>query len=198
MSAVRPSSAQPENFPDDLALLGQISSGNNFALGSFYDRYSRLVFSLAVSISGDEAAAEEITQDVFTQVWHKAATYQPELASVSTWLASITRNRAIDMYRRQNVRPEGHMVYWDAEPSFDLPADGNVEDQAESNMQGQRLRQAVNSLPDEQKRVLALAFFQGYTHEEIAQVCAEPLGTVKTRIRLAMHKLRHILKNEAI
>lgn len=181
---------------DDLVLLGQISSGSSTALGSLYDRYSRLVFSLAVRLSGDEAAAEEITQDVFTQVWYKAATYQAEQASVSTWLTSITRHRAIDQFRRQNVRPEGHQVSWEEDPLMEVASDGNVEEQAEIDIKGQHLRQAINALPEEQRRVLALAFFQGYTHEEIAQMCAEPLGTVKTRIRLAMHKLRQVLGNE--
>jgi RNA polymerase sigma-70 factor (ECF subfamily) len=181
---------------DDLVLLGQISSGSSAALDSLYDRYSRLVFSLAVRLSGDEATAEEITQDVFTQVWYKAATYQAEQASVATWLTSITRHRMIDQFRRQNVRPEGHQVSWEEDPLLGVSSEGNVEEQAEFDIRGQHLRQAINTLPEEQRRVLALAFFQGYTHEEIAQVCSEPLGTVKTRIRLAMHKLRQELGNE--
>jgi RNA polymerase sigma-70 factor (ECF subfamily) len=196
MRSSKPSPNPSEIKADDLLLIKRISSGSSAALGSLYDRYGRLVFSLAVSLSGDEAAAEEITQDVFTQVWYKAATYQVEQASVTTWLTSITRHRAIDRFRRQNVRPEGHQVSWDEDPLMEIPSDGNVEEQAEIDLQGQRLHKAINTLPDEQKRVLALAFFQGYTHEEIAQVCAEPLGTVKTRIRLAMRKLRQVLINE--
>jgi RNA polymerase sigma-70 factor, ECF subfamily len=196
MRSSRTTRTASETKADDLVLLVQISAGNSAALSSLYDRYSRLVFSLAVSLSGDEAAAEEITQDVFTQVWYKAATYQAEQASVATWLTSITRHRAIDRFRRQNVRPEGHQVSWEEDPLMEISSDGSLEEQAESDLQGQRLHQAIGSLPDEQKRVLALAFFQGYTHEEIAQVCAEPLGTVKTRIRLAMHKLRQVLANE--
>ena len=77
-----------------------------------------------------------------------------------------------------------------------VSSEGNVEEQAEIDIRGKHLRQAINTLPEEQRRVLALAFFQGYTHEEIAQICAEPLGTVKTRIRLAMHKLRQVMGNE--
>jgi RNA polymerase sigma-70 factor (ECF subfamily) len=160
------------------------------ALGELYDRYSRLVFSLALNLVGDHATAEEITLDVFTRVWEKAETYRSEQAKVSTWLTSIARYRSIDMLRRQSSRPERRSVDWadvspDAMPSFNSP-----EQATELALQQERVRAAVASLPPEQKEALALAYFHGYTHRQVAETLDLPLGTVKTRIRLAMRKLR--------
>jgi RNA polymerase sigma-70 factor (ECF subfamily) len=183
-----------KSSPGDLDLVRAITDGDKAALGSLYDRYGRLVFSLAASISGDDASAEEITQDIFTQVWYKAATYQPELAAVSTWLTSMTRHRSIDLIRRLKVRPEGHQINWEDESTPEIPAETNVEGQAETDLQSQRLRHAMSALPEDQRHVLVLAYFQGYTQQEIAEICHEPLGTIKTRVRLAMQKLRLALE----
>jgi RNA polymerase sigma-70 factor, ECF subfamily len=166
------------------------------ALGELYDRYSRMVFGLALSMIGDVMAAEEITQDAFMRVWERAGQYRADQAKVSTWLTSIARHRAIDQLRRQSVRPEGKSLIWsdvapEAEPSGELPAQD-----VELRIQRQRVRAAVAQLPDEQKQVLALAYFQGYSQAAIAEALGLPLGTVKTRVRLAMEKLREMLKAE--
>jgi RNA polymerase sigma-70 factor (ECF subfamily) len=177
----------------DEGLLKAVVNGQSSALGALYDRYGRLVFSLAVNIINDASVAEEITQDVFLQVWKKSATYQVEHGKVAAWLTGITRNRAIDILRRNSSRPEGHRIDWAlAVEEPDIP-DGNipVENQVEQNQQGTHLRQAVSDLPPEQKQVLEMAYFFGMTQEEIAAQTGEPLGTVKTRIRLAMQKLRN-------
>src|SRR5512140_1083921 len=109
---------------DDESLLRLIAAGEqSAALGALYDRYGRLAFSLAVAIVGDSAQAEEITQEVFLQIWNKAATYQPQQGKVSTWLASITRHRAIDQLRRQSARPEGHQADLEDGLPDDLPED---------------------------------------------------------------------------
>jgi RNA polymerase sigma-70 factor (ECF subfamily) len=113
-----------------------------------------------------------------------------------TWIASIARYRALDVIRRQNVRLEGNRVAWASEETFDLPHPSNVEDEVESSQRGQRVRVAMARLPEAQQQVLAYAYFQGYSHSEIAEILNEPLGTVKTRIRLAMEKLRQVLIDE--
>lgn len=182
---------------DDEALIGLLLQANTEALGILYDRYSRLVFSLALHTVGDPATAEEITQDVFFRIWEKASTYRPEQAKVSTWLTSITRYRSIDILRQRGVRPEQNSVGWEELAVGDAPAnDDDPEGITELNLEQQRVRQAVGSLPPEQQKALALSFFQGLSHSEIAQYLGEPLGTVKTRIRLAMQKLRETLQDE--
>jgi RNA polymerase sigma-70 factor, ECF subfamily len=180
----------------DEILLKAIASGQQTALSTLYDRYGRLAFSLALNILGDTSLAEEVTQDVFVQIWNKAASYQPEQGKVTTWLASVTRHRAIDILRRKNVRPEGHQVGWeDGIP--DLADKGAIEETVELVQRQGHIRQAVAHLPLEQQEALALAFFKGYTHQEIADATGEPLGTVKTRIRLAMQKLKQVLEEDA-
>jgi len=167
------------------------------ALSDLYDRYSRMVFGLALNAVGDAATAEEITQDVFVRVWQRAGQYRAEQAKVSTWITSIARHRAIDQLRRQGVRPEGQGIAWaditpEAEPSANGP-----EQTTGLALERQRIRAAVARLPEEQKRVVAMAYFQGYSQTTIAKALSLPLGTVKTRIRLAMEKLREILQAEA-
>ncbi len=181
---------------EDSALLQAISNGSSAALGELYDRYGRLVFSLAYQVTGDSGTAEEVTQEVFLQVWHKAATYQSEQGKVLSWLASVARHRAIDALRRKNARPEGHRLEWQDGDEPDLVDPTSVEEDAELSLRGAAVRRALSQLPEEQRHALALAFFNGMTHQEISDATGEPLGTVKTRIRLAMQKLRLILESD--
>jgi RNA polymerase sigma-70 factor (ECF subfamily) len=183
---------------DDETLLQLIVQARAEALGELYDRYGRLVFSLALNSVGNPAAAEEITQDVFLRVWQHARQYRAGRAKVSTWLTSITRHRAIDQLRRRGSRPEQHSVAWaevvpDAEPTINGP-----EQAAALAMERERVRAAIARLSEEQKQVLALAYFQGLTHSQIAEALVLPLGTVKTRIRLGMQKLREMLKEDQV
>jgi RNA polymerase sigma-70 factor (ECF subfamily) len=181
---------------DDVTLINLIARAHSDALSELYDRYSRLVFSLAVNLVGDRSSAEEITLDVFTRIWEKAETYRPEQAKVSTWLSSITRYRSIDVLRRRGSRPEQHSVGWADLAPDSLPRIDGPEEATELALQQQRVRAAIAKLPPEQQQALALAYFRGYTQREIAQALDEPLGTVKTRIRLAMQKLRDMLAEE--
>jgi RNA polymerase sigma-70 factor (ECF subfamily) len=152
---------------------------------------------VAINVVGDAETAEEITQDVFVRAWEGAHTYRPEMARVSSWLISITRHRSIDELRRRSVRPERARVDWPEDLGLDsmegLPAVDGPEEELDTGLQARGIRLAVANLPTEQRRVLALAFFQGLSHSEIAGVLGEPLGTVKSRIRLAMMKLRDAL-----
>jgi RNA polymerase sigma-70 factor (ECF subfamily) len=184
---------------DDQSLLRLIASAKTAALGEFYDRYSRLVYSLALFILNDPESAEEVTQDVFMRIWEKAETYRSEQAKVSTWLTSITRNRSIDVLRRQRARPEGHRVgmedsAFEALVAADLP---DPEEAVIGNFQAHKVRAAISELPQNQRQALLLAYYGGYSHSEIAAALNEPLGTVKTRIRMAMQKLRSLLEEDS-
>ncbi len=166
----------------------------NGAIGELYDRYGRLVYTVAIHVVGDSETAEEITQDVFVRACEGARTYRPEMAKVSSWLVSITRHRSIDELRRRGARPEKYRVDWpqDSDPTeLDslLTADG-PEAAVEGTLQQRGLRQVIAQLPHDQRQVLALAYFKGLSHSEIASLLGEPLGTVKSRIRKAMQKLR--------
>lgn len=185
---------------DDESLIGLIRRARTEALGALYDRYGRLVFSLALNSVGDRATAEEITQDVFLRVWQRAGQYRSDRGKVSTWLTGIARNRAIDELRRHRARPAPPATSWAdaAEAPLD-PASGTTNGPERSvarAMERERVRSALATLPEEQKQVLALAYFQGLSQSQIAAALDLPLGTVKTRIRLAMQKLRQTLSPE--
>jgi RNA polymerase sigma-70 factor, ECF subfamily len=181
---------------DDESLIRLITSSQSDALSELYDRYSRLVFGMARNALGDQALAEEITQDVFMRIWNKASTYQAGEGKVVNWIAGIARNRAIDVFRHQRSLLDGNSLSLEELPLFDPPDSLNVEQELESKFKEQRVQQALFQLPKEQRDVLALAYFRGYTHEEAAEALGEPLGTIKTRIRLGMQKLRQILEEE--
>lgn len=175
---------------DDESLVRLIVHGRSEALSELYDRYGRLVFGLALNSVGDPSTAEEIAQDVFLRAWERARQYRSDQGKVSTWLASIARHRAIDQLRRQGARAEQHSVGWaDLAPGAEPAVDG-PEEAVALRLQQQRVRAALAQLPEEQRQVLALAYFRGQSHAEIAESLDLPLGTVKTRVRLAMEKLR--------
>ena len=180
---------------DDAALMSQVAQAQSAALSELYDRYGRMVFSLAFRITGSNETAEEVTQDVFVQVWRFAEHYDPQQGKLTTWLSSVTRNRAIDILRQQNVRPEGHADSLDDDlfGFNDSASEAAVEPSVELRLQREQVRQALEQLPEEQRRVLALAFFMGMTQQEISVKLNQPLGTVKTRIRLGMIKLKSLL-----
>jgi RNA polymerase sigma-70 factor (ECF subfamily) len=176
---------------DDQELMRHIAGGDQRALAQLYDRYGRLVYSLALGMVRDEATAEEIAQDAFTRVWARAGTYLPEQGRPLTWLMRIARNRAIDELRSRASRPQGHSVPWLEDGLPGQSADPAEE--VELDQRRRRVASAIAALPAEQRRILALAFFQAYTHREIAGILKEPLGTVKTRLRSAMKRLRALL-----
>ena len=179
--------------PDDEELIRQIGQSQPEAVRVLYRRYSRMVYSVALRAVGDPSAAEEITQDVFLRIWEKAKTYRADKAKVVTWIARIARNRAIDVYRQRRSRDDRASAGWEElKQAASAPAPHPGERMEIAWLQG-RVRDAVASLPPDQRTALGLAFFQGRTHKEIAEQLGEPLGTVKTRIRAALQKLRSIL-----
>lgn len=181
---------------DDISLLERIARADTGALNDLYDRYNRLVFSVALAVVGDHATAEEITLDVFVVIWQRAGMYRPDRAKVSTWLTAIARHHAIDVLRRRAARPESRSVSWDHMSPQAADAVREMEDSVELSLQQEHIRAALSCLPADQQKALALAYFGGYTHQQISQLLDQSLGTVKTRIRLAMQKLRHLLQEE--
>jgi RNA polymerase sigma-70 factor (ECF subfamily) len=179
---------------EDSALVARIAGRDSEALNELLHRYQHVVFSTALYLLKDHAAAEDLALRVFTWVWEKAGEYRPERAKVSTWLLMITRNRAIDVLRRQSARGEDRQVSWSGVDIADEASD--PESEVEERLRNERLRGAIAELPPEQSKILALAYFNGLTQQEIAGQLGLPIGTVKTRIRLALQKLRDCLSEE--
>lgn len=176
----------------DAQLLALIGRGENWAFSEIYDRYARLVFSFAVKILNDRSSAEEMVQQVFTKVWRSALQYRVERGKFSTWVISITRHQCIDELRRRRVRPVTGVD--DEELLGRLTLDDDPMLAAQNAFEQARVREALRRIPAEQRMVIELAFFGGLTHQEIALHCEYPLGTVKTRMRLGMQRLKRLLE----
>lgn len=184
----------PASLSDE-ELLARTHGQDQAALGALYDRYSRLVYSVALHILQDQGQAEETTQEVFLNIWRRAGSYQPGRGKVSTWIASVAHHRAIDVVRKR--QRDGAALQQIAVEPFDVPSGAEEPDAlAERSWERERIRSALGALPEEQRQVLLLAYFRGLTHVEISSALGQPLGTVKTRIRLAVQKLRQQLQVE--
>lgn len=174
-----------------------VAGGDARAFEVVYERHSTAVFSLAYRISGVPAAAEEIAQDAFLAVWRSGGRYDRTRGSVRTWLLGVVHNRAIDSLRRTTVHQRHQTSDEQAAERLEAPERTDVEvarrDEARS------MRALLDELPGEQRRVIELAYFGGFTHEQIAQMLELPLGTVKGRMRLALEKMRaNIAPAEAV
>ncbi len=178
---------------DDIMLLPLIAQGREAALAELYDRYGRLVFSVAYRIVGSAQTAEEITLDVFTRAWEKGHTYDDTKSKVSTWLTRLARNRAIDHLRQEKIRPEKDSIEWTEITAVPVTMSQQPEVQVALTMQQETVRRALATLSENQQEALSLAYFKGMSHQEIANYLEEPLGTVKGRIRAGMKALKHIL-----
>ena len=187
----------PPESQDDEDLIRRIVRREEDALRSLYARHGRLVYGLSLRIVKEPSIAEEITQDVFLRTWEKADTYRSEKASVRTWLARIARNRAIDVLRRHASLETRARGAWEDMKSATRDSQEDPSAPLESGLLRERLHAALASLPEEQRNALALAFFSGLTHQEISTTTGEPLGTVKSRIRSAIQKLRESIEKEA-
>lgn len=179
---------------DDTALVALIARRDERALGALYDRYNRLAFSLAVRIVGDRALAEEITADSFVNVWRASGSYSTERGRFVAWLMSVVRHRAIDELRRLSVRPEGSAVELDEAIQTAAHPDG-LDETLDARRRQQVVRSVLAGLPTPQREALELAYFGGLTQQEIATRTGTPLGTVKTRMRLGLLKLREELRH---
>jgi len=180
----------------DETLLQQIMQHNTEALAALYDRYAQTVYQLILRIVREPAVADELLQETFWQVWQKAEQFQ-ERGSAAAWLCRIARNMSLDELRRQKARPQSlALSEQEYEAAFANRADQSrrVEEAVDHAWTHQRLRQALEQLPAEQRLCLELAYFQGMSQREIAAHLDTPVGTVKTRVRLGMEKLEHLLR----
>jgi len=194
-----PTGDEGGGFPDlvessDVDLIGRASRGDARALEVLYDRYSRVVFSFALRTVGDRELAEELLQEVFFRAWKQGAAYDAERGTFVTWLLTITHNLAIDEVRKRQRRPQRADG---EEPETVLAgmADtgSGVEDEVWIGALRETITGALAQLPASQREAIELAYYQGLTQREIAEQLGEPLGTIKTRMRLGMRKLREAL-----
>lgn len=177
-------------------LLARVARGDASALETLYDHHAATVLGICLKITGDQALAEDLLQETFWRVWRNAPAFQPERGSFTSWLFRIARNLAIDAYRRQRIRPKAMTERSDDELIFDQVADPamNVPEQAQLNLDAQQVRKALTVVPREQRRVIEMAYFHGMTRQEIAEATGEALGTIHTRARLGLQKLRDELQ----
>jgi RNA polymerase sigma-70 factor (ECF subfamily) len=159
-----------------------IMAGDESSMAQLYDRYSGIVYSVALRVLADTAAAEDVLQEVFLQLWRNPEVFDGRRGSLAPWLAVIARNRAIDAVRKR--RPEVDLE------EIVIPLECSLEDETERRRAVEKVRGALNSMSATQRAALEMAFFQGLTHTEIAEQTGEPLGTIKTRIRNGLIALR--------
>jgi RNA polymerase sigma-70 factor (ECF subfamily) len=172
----------PQATEDDSTLLGLVQSGDERAMASLYDRYSKLVYSVALRVLRDPSSSEDVLQEVFMQIWRNPDSFTAARGSLGGWLAIVSRNRSIDSLRRK--RPTADV------DDIALASPYNLADEAERNSLMELARSVIHKLPMEQRKTLEMAFFDGLTHSEISEMTGDPLGTVKTRIRSALLTLR--------
>jgi RNA polymerase sigma-70 factor, ECF subfamily len=179
---------------DDATLVARLSAGDGDALAILYDRYSRVVFSFSLRMLADTSSAEELTQEVFLRVWRQGGSYQPSRGAFLTWLLSVTHNMAIDEIRRRKRRPLLAETSDDDQTLVSLPdLRTDVEGAAWVTSLQAIVREALQEIPRLQRQAIELAYFSGLTQREIAERLNEPLGTIKTRMRLGMLKMRERL-----
>ncbi|HEY4955322.1 MAG TPA: sigma-70 family RNA polymerase sigma factor [Gemmatimonadaceae bacterium] len=178
---------------EDVALIRRMCDADETALGALYDRWMRSLYSLVFHLLKDADEAEDVVEETFWQAWRKASSYEPSRGAVSTWLLTIGRRRALDRLRAKDRRREEPLTRGDSAVA-NLPASGQDPSlAAEGSERRMHVLAALRELPEEQREVLELGYFQGLSQTEIADVTGQPLGTVKTRMRLAMQKLREPL-----
>jgi RNA polymerase sigma-70 factor (ECF subfamily) len=183
----------------DAELVEKIASGATEALDVLYERYSRVVLSFAFRILGDRASAEELLQEVFLRTWRQAGNFSQSKGTFVTWLLSITHNMAIDEIRKRNRRPkrtnsDDPLLMLANMRDTDTPVD---ERAVLSSLRGE-IGRALEELPAPQRTAIEMAYFEGLTQREIAEQVGEPLGTIKTRMRLGMRKLRESLSEHGV
>ena len=183
-----------EPLADPISLIHRIGAQNRDAFSQFYDRFSPIVYSLALRMRRAQSDAEDLLQEVFLQVWRQATAYSAERGSPEAWLINIARSRAIDKLRSIRRRERSFVLTED-------PATAETPDNVETSAGESETRLIMNSalanLPAAQRRVLELAYFDGLSQTEIAARLAEPLGTIKTRMRSALQRLRGMLGTRA-
>ncbi len=179
------SSGDSNAMTSDLALVTAIRSGDQGAMAALYDRYSSIVYSVALRVLQDTGAAEDVLQEIFMQLWRSPGAFDANRGNMAAWLAVIARHRAIDALRRR--RPENNIEDLVVSVEPDLASD------ADRTRTMDKVRGALQTMPQTQRSALEMAYFEGLTHVEIADKTGEPLGTIKTRIRAGLLSLRKVL-----
>ena len=167
---------------EDAQLLADVQRGDEASMATLFDRYSRVVYSVALRVLRDPASAEDVLQEIFMQIWRNPDSFIATRGSLGGWLAVVSRNRSIDSLRRK--RPTENVEDCILSSNFNLAED------SERNLLMEKARATIHTLPLEQRKTIEMAFFDGLTHTEIAEMTGDPLGTVKTRIRSALVTLR--------
>jgi RNA polymerase sigma-70 factor, ECF subfamily len=184
-SAISPG-ADGSQVNSDKSLMDRVRTREQQAMTEIFDRYARLVYSVALRVLKDDGQAEDVMQEIFFQLWRNPDSFSFSRGTLATWLLVVARNRAIDHLRQR--RPG------EAVEEVTVASATNLQSEAECNIMMQRVRGILADLPPEQQHSLQLAFFEGLTHSEIAERTGQPLGTVKTRIRSALTSLRKRLE----
>ena len=179
----------------DREMIERIGRGDQSAFSALYDRLSRPLYSLALRMLGDAGDAQDALQDIFLQIWSRAATYNPEQSTVFSWTVLLTRSRVIDRLRarKRRLRVVDSATGDEDADVADASTMESAADTADKNDEAARVRSVLNNLPSEQREAIELAFFGHLTHHEIAARLGEPLGTIKARIRRGLLKLRERL-----
>ena len=179
----------------DEQLMAQVVAGDSIALETLYDRYAASLMGVVLRIVKERTVAEEIVQETFWRVWDRADGFDADRGKFSTWMYSIGRRLAIDYTRRQKIRPQAARSEAEEEIMLREPdGETNVVETAALHFEQERVRSALTVLSPEQYEVIELAYFKGLTRQEIAQVTDTPLGTIHTRARLGLQKLRSALE----
>lgn len=179
--------------PSDEELIASIQQRDVQALEQFYDRHRVLAYSLALRTLGNPGDAEDVVQEAFVNVWRSTGTYRRDRGPGRSWLLSIVHHRAIDKLRRRQSRPRSVEL----EDGLSIADPQDVWQQVSEALTGEDVREALATLPPEQRETIELAYFKGYTHTQIAQLMEVPLGTVKGRMRIALHKLKLTLESSS-
>ena len=182
---------------EDRQLIRRVALKEKEALEELYTRYATSVYSLARFMLRHEALAEEATQDIFLNIWLKASSYHSDRGEPRAWIMSVAHHKVVDIIRsrRRNITMTDPKDYetLDLIPSTQM----STAEEAELNLERDRIRRALSILPPAQREVIVLAYFHGYSQSEIAEKLGQPLGTIKTRVRLAMQKLRAELEEDS-
>ena len=179
----------------DEALLNAIADGSAWAMESLYQRYSRILYSLAYRMVADHQVAEDLLQDAFIAVWRRATSFTPSAGAARSWLISILHHRTIDYLRRVRRRAAIQEAPLEDIEFDETIATPDVWEETWRSVRSAQVREALMQIPTEQRLVIELAYFQGWTHSEIAEGTHTPLGTVKARMRLGLQRLKRHLED---
>ncbi|MDQ2888917.1 MAG: sigma-70 family RNA polymerase sigma factor [Chloroflexota bacterium] len=190
--------APPAAELSDEALIHAIAAKEVWAMDQLYERYNRLLYSLAFRMVSDHQIAEDLLQESFLSVWRNAASYARQMGEVRSWLVSIIHHRTIDYLRAMRRRAGLNQATLDDVERDESVATPDVWDEAWMSIQGAQVRDALTKLSQEQRKVIEMGYFQGWTHSEIAEGLQLPLGTVKARMRLGLMHLKRILQQMGV